>query len=490
MVNDISLFSSPHCHSRIEFTRRDTRSRSMKRCPTASRKTSWLIRLSVVAALIGAAFALPPAIAGLGGLGGSAVGGVMINASGLVRAATLDERAEMLRDLRNNVAEPQGDMADATEMRMVSLRKLQSAIQESLRSGKGLPAEVQMLAGLQRIEYVFVYPEQNDIVLAGPAEAWVVREDASVVGKTTGRPVLLLSDLVTAFRSVEASRNGGISVSIEPTAEGRQKLNRLLSRVRLQAGQDPRNLEPTLREAFGPQTVKLSNISETSHFARVLLAADYQMKRLAMSLDQSPVEGLPSYLEMARNEKHAGNENPRWWMACNYDALKHDADKLAWRLSGQGVKTLTEQDAFTNEGNAVQTGRQGDTAKKWADLMTERFDALAEKTSVFGDLRNLMDLSVVATLVVQEGLDQTAGCDLGVLMGSAEEIPLVSYDVPKAVSPECSFIHGRSGWTVTASGGVDINPFAVIEKQELDPSLVNLRETAGEDKGIRWWWNG
>jgi len=33
-----------------------------------------------------------------------------------------------------------------------------------------------LLAGLQRIEYVFLAPDSKDIVLAGPAEGWRVNE--------------------------------------------------------------------------------------------------------------------------------------------------------------------------------------------------------------------------------------------------------------------------------------------------------------------------
>jgi hypothetical protein len=381
-------------------------------------------------------------------------------------------------------------MEDGTELRMVSLKKLQAALQRELETGQEVPDEMQMLAGLQRIEYVFVYPEENDIVLAGPAEPWVVREDASVVGRTTGRPVLLLSDLVTAFRSVEPSRDGGITCSIEPTAEGRMRLNRLLSRMRLAPGQNPRQFEPMMREAFGPQQVKLNGIPSDSHYARVLLAADYQMKRIAMALEPAPIEGLPSYLQMARNQKQSRSENPRWWMACNYDALQHDADRLAWKLSGQGVQTLTDQDLIDASGQAVDSGNRNPTAEKWAELMTQKFDQLAARQSVFGDLRNIMDLSVVATLIVQERLDAKAGCDLSTLMGGNVEIPMVSYPVPRAVEPQCSFVRGSQGWTVTASGGVEVTPFHVVAEQQMDPALADVHGRAADKRVDRWWWNG
>ena len=446
----------------------------------------FLIACGLVAALIG----VPSAIAGFGGFGNNgAVGGVVIDASGLVKSATQAERLELLASLRNRVGDARGEMATQTELRMISLKKLQAALEAELKTGQSVPEDMQMLAGLQRIEYVFVYPEKNDIVLAGPAEPWVVRNDASVVGKTSGRPVLLLSDLITAFRAVEPSRNGGITCSIEPTAEGRQRLNNMLRRVQLRPGQDPRNFEPMMREAYGPQQVKLNNIPADSHFARVLLAADFQMKRIAMALEPAPIDGLPSYLQVARNRVHAANENPRWWMACNYDSLKRDADRLAWKIGGQGVKTLTAEELFNEAGELTGEREGSKAAAQWASMMTEKFDELAASQSIFGDLRNVMDLSVVATLIAQEGLDQRAGCDLSTLMGKGVEVPMVQYQVPRAVEPQCSFVRTSKGWTVTASGGVEVTAFDVVSDQEVAEELSEVHEKAEATEDQSWWWN-
>lgn len=462
----------------------------MRRFSAQKTRVVLFVGLSAALTLLGWTTLRTTAVAGLGNFNNRAVGGIMVDAAGLVRSATLDERGNFLNRLRTEVSEAHGQFGDAAGMRMISLKKLQKAIEKSLQTGEQLPIEMQVLAGLQRIEYVFLYPEENDIVLAGPAEPWVIRDDASVVGKASGRPVLLLSDLLVALQSVEDSRNGGISCSIEPTAEGRQRLTKLLSRVQLLPGQNPAALEPMMQEAFGPQVVKFNNVPTESHYARVLLAADYQMKRISMALDQSPVSGLPSYLELARNENHNANENPRWWMACNYDAVKHDQDRLAWQISGQGVKTLTEQDLVDNGGNSSQSGRTTKSAQRWADLMTEHYDSLSKTTPVFGELRNLMDMSVIATLILHEGLDQRAGCDLSVLMGKTVEIPAAQYEVPKAIAPHCSFIRGRSGWVVTASGGVEIAPFDVVENQVADEGLASTRQEVASKENDSWWWNG
>ena len=76
------------------------------------------------------------------------------------------------------------------------------------------------LAGMQRVQYVFVYPQHNDIVLAGPGEGWKLNAQGEVVGITTNRPVLLLDDLKVALRSIEAVQTTGISCSIDPTPDG------------------------------------------------------------------------------------------------------------------------------------------------------------------------------------------------------------------------------------------------------------------------------
>jgi len=431
-----------------------------------------------------------PAQAQLGAFQQRAVGGVMVDTQGLLRSATIDQRQESLKLMREAIAQPEGDIAAPAELRMISLTKLQRAMEAAAADGQPLSDEIRYLAGLQRVQFVFVYPESQDIVLAGPAEPWVVRDDAAVVGVHSGRPVLQLDDLVVALRSVESARTEGISCSIEPTAEGRQRLQNLLKRVNLRPGQNPASLEPAMREAFGPQLIKLSGVPANSHYARTLVAADYQMKRLAMALEDAPIAGLPSYLALTKSQRHSAQSNPRWWMACNYDALSHSDDKLAWRISGQGVKTLTETDLIQADGQAVRAGQVDRMAAKWAETMTEQFEALAQRQAVFGELRNCFDLSVIATLIVQEQLAQRAACDLSYLMGSSGQIELETLAVPRMVEPECSFVRGNSGWTVTASGGVDVNAFEVVESQQLDTSLTQVRQTAEASAAATWWWNG
>ena len=428
--------------------------------------------------------------AGIGFGNQRSVGGVVIDGAGIVRTATIAERQELANVVRQNLEPLAGDLDKTAEMRMISLKGLQQAIIEAGQTGQAIPDEVEFLAGLQRIEYVFVDKDKQDVILAGPAEPWKLRPDGFVVGEVTGGSTMRLADLVVALRSVESARQQGISCSIEPTPEGRLRLQQLLRRIKLRPGQNPAVFEASLREAFGPQMIQLTGIPTDSRYARTLVAADFEMKRVAMGLTDSPVNGLPSYLKMSRNSAHSSSQNPRWWMACNYDSLAKSEDGLAWKLSGQGVKTLTEQDIVADDGTVAVAGRKDKLAQLWADKMTESFTELSQEMPVFSDLQNIMDVTIVATLIIQERLSEQANLDLSVLTAESDSLPLSSYTVPKAVDPQCSFIRGRSGWVVTASGGVDINGFEVVESQTTDSTVADTRSQAlAASTSDRWWWN-
>lgn len=417
------------------------------------------------------------------------VGGVSIDADGAVRTASSEEREGWLKNMRDAAVKPSGELASEVPLRMVSLSKLQAEIDRAMKENQPLSEEVLYLAGLQRVEYVFVYPEQNDIVLAGPAESWVVREDASVVGKTSGRPVLQLEDLIVALRCTEAAKREAITVSIAPTPEGQMRLDKLLSQVRVGAGFNPASIEPAMREAFGPQQVKLTTVAADSRMANTLVAADYRMKRLAMGLEATPVRGLPSYLEMVRNGSSGNGVQPRWWMTCDYDAILHTPDRMAWKLTGSGIKAMTEDEIVDASGVRTGSGKANKLAQRWADGFTEKFDELCGHNAAFGDLRNVMDLNIVATVIAAHELENVAGCDFALLRGDEGSLETPQWHSPKTISPECSFIRGSRGWTVTASGGVEINPWKeVSQKSTVDEAVKTVYLKAAKPSG-NWWWN-
>ena len=409
-----------------------------------------------------------------------AVGGVSVDATGVVKSLTNAQRKRLANDLRQNLDEAPAELAAQTKMRMISLKGLQQEILSARESGTALPDKVRFLAGLQRVQYVFVYPEHNDIVLAGPAESWHVGPTGDVVGVTTGQPVLNIDDLIVAFQSTENAYRVGISCSIDPTAEGRQALNSFLAKqTRFSKG-----VIDGVKKALGPQKISLTGVPTSSHFASVLVASDYRMKRFAMNLERAPVKEMPSFLNLVKSSRTGlDNMMPRWWMACNYDSIAQSEDGLSWQLRGQGVKVMTEDEFVAQDGSVTGSGSANPVAQKWADTMTAKYNALAKQEPIFGQLRNIMDLSVVSALIAKEQLAQKADCDMSVLVDEKTTKQLQKWNVPQTVSTESSFIKRGGQTIITASGGVQIESWDAASKTEVVGTLKRPTSTMSK------WWN-
>jgi hypothetical protein len=455
------------------------------------RSVSWSLALAVLAA--SAAWTSEAAAQFGFGRGFGAVGGVSINPQGVLE----NTQPDVLRNLREArqraLKQVPGDLNAPNDLRKISLRQLQATLVDLRKNLTPLPNEMRILGGLQRVEYVFVLPEEKDIILAGFGEGSRIDERGNIVGLTTGRPVVLLEDLLVALRSAEPASRGGISCSIDPTPEGMRRLHEYVNTLTTIG--DPEATVSNIEQQLGPQTITLQGVSPSSHFAQVLVAADYRMKRIAMKFDPPPVKGLSSYLDMigSGGGRGIGNMQPRWWMATNYDPLLTDAEGLSWQLRGQGVKTMTEDAFFAASGQrVVQAGKTSPAAQKWADNMTEKFGELCVREPIFGELRNCMDLAVVAALIFKENLAGKADLKLTSLL-SNEECPVEEYVVPRQTDSKCTFVKKGGNWVISASGGVLINPFAVIEQREKSDSLVSVRGKAVPAKdsvrGANWWSN-
>jgi len=445
--------------------------------------------LAIIAGVLALGMVGTATWAGHFGFRGGAVGGISVDAEGVVRNVNVDARNMLRQALLKETKKVPGDLNQPVERRMISLKGLNQAIEVAQRESLGqLPDEVKYLAGLQRVQHIVLVPEENDILLIGPAEGWKVDDNANIVGVTTGLPVVQLDDLLNAFRAVEDARREGISCSIEPTEEGLRNFQKYLNQIERQPFSPA--IMKGMEQAMGQQQIKLTGIPKGSHFARVLVASDYHMKSIAMNLQKSPVNGLPGFLDlMSAKRTKLTNMMPRWWLACNYEPIQRSEDSLVWEIRGPGVKALTEDDVVGDNGALQATGKKNPVAQQWADLMTKHYEELSKKNPVFGELRNIMDLCVVAALIQQEGLLAKAGCSIPMITDPQSELKVMRFDTPKTLSTQCSFMKRANEYIVTASGGVQINSFEVASHVEVNAPLKELKEKAGAQGSKPWWWN-
>jgi hypothetical protein len=335
---------------------------------------------------------------------------------------------------------------------------------------------------------VFVYPDSGDIVLAGPAEGWTVNEQGEVVGRTTGQPVLQLDDLMVALRTAEAAASGdGITCSIDPTEEGLARFQRLVATRRPAMSSAALRM---LERALGPSVITVTGVEADTHFAQVMVAADFLMKRLAMNFEPAPVDDLPSYLELLQR-RTAGQPASaifRLWLAPHYDSVLHAPDRLAWQLEGPAVRALTEDSLLAAGGRVVDLGTADPVAEQWAGLFNEKYDALAVKLPAFAELRNCVDLAVVGAILAKERMFDRAGYQAP-LLTDAKLVDVARYNAPRSTPTRASFVKQGQQYFVSLSGGVDLDTWAVLDDATARESLAAVRARSAPARRGGWWWD-
>jgi hypothetical protein len=416
----------------------------------------------------------------------AAVGGVSIDPSGALTNIPVEDLATIRETLAKQAAGVPAALQVGVKLRKISLRGLEAAIQLCKQTGKPLPNEMLYLAGLQEIRYVLVYPEQNDLVLAGPAEGWKVDAHGSMVGIRSDRPVMLLDDFLVALRAAASTSRGVISCSIDPSREGMQRLQQFVKTLHTIG--NPEMTATAIEQQLGPQRITVGGVPATSHFARVLVAADYRMKRISMGLEAAPIAGLPSFVAMSKATSTGMKSMlPRWWLEPDYKPLARDAEGLTWQLQPATVKCLTENDFFDATGVKHQTGSSDPVSQRWAATMTERYEALSKAEPIFAELRNCMDLAVVAALVARENLTAKAGAGLPLLLGG-EALPTATFAAPKRIASQAAVMNKGHKWMI-AVGGVQINAWTVTGQAQQSTSLAPVHGAARPGDEARWWWD-
>ena len=185
----------------------------------------------------------------------SQMAGIAVDADGVLHKRVIDDPTGQLTSERRQAARMalSPDLASFSRLRKISLNRLEA----ELKQRQGVPTdEMRYLAGIQRIRYVFFYPETGDIVVAGPAEGWMTDPTGRVVGMKNGRPTLQLQDLVVALRAFppSGSETSLVGCSIDPTPEGLAAMQQFLVNVGQTITPDQTDtIVAGLQESLGPQ---------------------------------------------------------------------------------------------------------------------------------------------------------------------------------------------------------------------------------------------
>jgi len=392
------------------------------------------------------------------------------------------------------------NIQQASPLRKISLARLQSAIRKHLDQSEEFPDEITRLAGLQRIEYVFAWPEKNDIVIAGTAEGWVDDASGRAVGMNTGRPVMLLEDLVTALRAFgpDRPREVWVGCSINPTAEGLDRL----AKFRRQIPPIVPVLSPQQEYAFGMEMVQglegalgdanvvVFGIPGRTNMARVMVEADYRMKLIAMGREPPPIR-MPVFMENLNGAPRDSFQ--RWWFTPDYECVEVTDDRLAFHMAGQGVQLGTEGYEMNGQGRLVQTQTKPvRAARMYADSFTKNYGQIANASPVFAQLRNAIDALIVAGYLKQEDLVEKTGLDMELFL----DPDAINVETQTAMVSARSLANAqwKSGTLIAPSGGVSIMASEALRKENLLPAnneelQKRLNAAIQNAAGESWWWD-
>ena len=427
-------------------------------------------------------------------------GGVHVDPKGLLQRLDLSVESPDLLALKDAQKRPgvNTDVRGTSRLRKVSLPRLELQCQLLAAMGKPPTDAMRSLAGITRVEYLFVYPDSRDLVIAGPAGEWEANSEGRQVSRASGAPVLQLDDLVDLLRAM-ADGDQTFGCSITPRQEALAQTQAYLARSAknpLKPGQRT-NWLSGLRDHLGKQDIKLWGLDAQCRAAKILVEADYRMKLVGMGLEE-PVLGVTSYLDSIRVAK--GQAPPpmdvlRWWFTLNYGAIQATSDDSAFALQGQGVRVLSENELLTETGKRVHTGASDELNQAFAESFTQHFPALCAKYPIYAELRNIFDLALIAAVIDSRKLAEKADWRQVAFGPSGCFATAKGYAPTEVETVINSRVVNRIHIIAGVSGGVsaDIAPLVAGDAIKIDKygKLVAEQKAAVAQKQPRdrWWWD-
>lgn len=427
-------------------------------------------------------------------------GGIEIDASGILSSRVIVDPTGAVNQQRWQAARASlnQDLQRPSSMRCVSLNRLEREYARLIAEGQPIPEEMNFLAGLTSISHVFFYPETKDIVIAGPAEGFFVNSSNYVVGMETGSSVLQLQDLVVALRAFgpDHAPNRVISCSIDPTQEGILRMRDAVTFAQQNANRmSVPQIVQLFREALGFQQISINGVSNRTNFARVMIEADYRMKLIGIGLEQ-PTVPMTTYIQKATPTTVGQNALIRWFFQPKYDCIQISPDENAIQFVDGGVKLVGEDEMVSRDGQRRNTGRMNSASKAYTESFTKMYDRLAETNPLWGELRNLMKMSMAAAYIQKFELFEKSGWQME-WFGDETKFRTEIMNAPQFVAPVANAVFKNGALMTPIAGGVAIQPRLALNSDRLtedqNGQIAHSKDEGSEGlqnlKPGQWWWD-
>jgi tetratricopeptide (TPR) repeat protein len=278
---------------------------------------------------------------------------------------------------------------------------------------------------VRRVRGIVVDAERGDVVLLGTAEG-------------VGAP-LEADEVITAIRTIW--RDGATPIC---------------------------SLEPPPQDRFGPQQAVVQGVPRSSPFAKVMLEADYAMKRIVLGADGAAVPGFASWKD--RFGATSARVTARNWFVPptpGVGEIRRSPDGSAYAFNAR-MELRTENLDVTLSGMAG-TGERDAMLSAIVASFNAMLPQLEESEPLFRRLHALFDLALAANLLRLDGVDVAALHAVAALTPRDAGVP-ESY--PAVVIPIA--VHGVSVGYL--GGGVTMVPSLrgdrIVTDERLGPGMA------------------
>jgi hypothetical protein len=242
-----------------------------------------------------------------------------------------------------------------------------------------------------------------------------------------------------------------------------------------------------LRKSLGLWRIEVFGVPSTTHFAQVIVEADYRMKLIGIGLEEPPVK-IVSFVQHPEVWKLTPRNVSRWYLVPEYQCVRVAKDKLAMQLVGDGVRLIGEEWDTERQLSLATLSKPNEA---FVASFTENYSELAQRSPVYAEFRNMIHLAVAAAIIQNQDYCRKAGWSMEFL-SSEKSFPVQTYNPPRAVASVVAAISKGKRLMTPTGGGVQIEPAKVLSAQNLLPDenaeLGKLR-TKLEPPNGKWWWD-
>ncbi|MDI6808733.1 MAG: DUF1598 domain-containing protein [Candidatus Eisenbacteria bacterium] len=307
--------------------------------------------------------------------------------------------------------------------RAVSLKTLQDKV-EACATKRTCPDEYLQLCGIKKILGYVLDGTNKDIILIGQTD------------RTS--PPLYLEDFVVALRNtwfLYATKQGNTryysapGCSIDPDPRVLNELQQMAGKIG--SSPDLASVRENFKEWQGicrqPQQVRVLGIPHDTRFAKVMVEADYYMKRLVDGSVDLGIPGFESLSGMTLNvlREDSRNSRPmsvplsflnRFWFYPGESSFTQD--KGVTYINKFEVGLLSEEEFLTERGEVAGTGKPNPLAGKFAKNFSEQYAAIAGMKPIYAELEGLFRFVALTKIMKEKDAITESGMNLDYLMNN------------------------------------------------------------------------